>query len=146
MVRVNGHRDAGNVVDRGFHRRGDGTRVREIVREVAAGIDPADDERGFFRKQAQHHERDAIGRRAVGGVRRRAVAQRRLIDAQRFVHRLGVTRRAPIAIRRDDDHVANFLQRLFEREQARRIYAVVVGDENQVDTPANCCLNQRGGL
>ena len=146
MIRINGYRNSWDAVNRGFHRRGDRAGVREIVREIAAGIDAADDERGFFRKQSQHHERDAIRRRAIRGVRRRAVAQRRLIDAQRLVHRLGVTRRAPIAIRRDDDYVAKRLQRLFEREQARRIYAVVVSYEYQIYILSVYRLNQRERL
>jgi len=135
MIRVNGHRDSRDAVNRGFHRRGDGTGVREIVCEVAGGIDAADDERGLVAQQPQHHERDAIGWCAVAAVRRRAIAQPRLIDAQGLVHRLGVTRRAPIAFRRDDDHIAERLQRLSEREQAGRVDAVVVGYEYQIYTP-----------
>jgi hypothetical protein len=46
-----------------------------------------------------------------------------------------VTRRAPVAIRCDDDHVAERAQGLGKREQARRSYAVVVGYENQSYAP-----------
>ena len=69
MVRINGYRNPWDAVNRGFHRRGDRAGVREIVREITAGIDAADDERGLVAQQPQHHERDAIGRRAVGAVR-----------------------------------------------------------------------------
>jgi hypothetical protein len=66
---------------------------------------------------AEEGEADGVGRRAVDGVRERAVAERALADTQRSHERLLVSDRALVRIRRDDRHVAHVLERQLERQQ-----------------------------
>ena len=79
---------------------------------------------------AEEREADRVGRRAVDRVGQRAVAERPLPDAERPHQRLLVADRALVRVGRDDRRVADRLERLLEREQAARLDAVVVRDED----------------
>ena len=68
--------------------------------------------------------------RAVDRVADRAVGERALADAERPHQRLLVADRRLVRVGRDDRHVADRLERLLEREQAARLDAVVVGDQD----------------
>ena len=132
------------VVDHRLHRRADRPRVGDVVAEVRAVVDARGDEVEAVLEVAEEGEADRVGRRAVDGIRRRAVGQDPLAHAQRPHQRLLVADRALVGVGRDDRHVAHRLERLLEREQAARLDAVVVGDEDA--RPAGVLGDGRDGV
>ena len=123
-------RECRAVVDDRFHRRADGARVRDVVAEVRAVVDARGDEVEAMLEVAEEGQADRVGRRAVDRVRGRAVGEDPLAHAQRPHQRLLVADRALVGLGCDDRHVAHRLERLLERQQAARLDAVVVGDQD----------------
>ena len=118
------------AVDDRLHRRADRARVRDVVAEVRAVVDARRDEVEAVPEVAEEREADRVGGRAVDRVGERAVGQGPLADAQRPHQRLLVADRALVGVGGDDRDVAHRLERLLEREQAARLDAVVVGDQD----------------
>ncbi len=104
---------------------------------------PDGDEVEAVAEVAEEGEADGVGRRAVDRVGGRAVGQRALAHAQRPHQGLLVADRALVGVGRDDGDVADRLERLLERQQAARLDAVVVGDEDP--RPARPLAERPGG-
>ena len=123
-------RECRAVVDDRLHRRADRARVGDVVTQVRAVVDPGRDEVEAVAEVAQEGEADRVGRRAVHRIRQRAVGERPLAHAQRPHQRLLVAHRALVGVGGHDGHVAHRLERLLEGQQAARLDAVVVGDQD----------------
>ena len=101
-------------------------RVRHIVSEVPAFVDPGHDEIRKPAEDLRDREVHAVGRRAVDGEDivghrfepERTPERQRVADGARFEHR------------RDDRDRTKRPERLGERDDALGSIAVVVGDEN----------------
>ncbi len=124
------HRERGALVDDRLHRRAHGARVGHIVAEVGAVVDTRGDQVEADIEVAQEREADRIGGRTVDRPCSSAVGQRPLADPEWAHERLLVTDRGLVGLGRHHIHVTDGLQRLLEGEQAARLDAVVVGDED----------------
>jgi len=101
--------------DGAFERRRHRARVGHVVTDVAAAIDPRDEQVGLTLEHAQGPEIYAIGGRAVDGVD--PVVD--LPHCDRPMERQRVTGRTLFSIRRDDGHVAKRSQGIGQRVQSR---------------------------
>ncbi len=84
------------------------------MREIGKGIDAGDDQIGLEVDGAEQGQRHAIAGRAAAGVGFAAIGELDFAQAQRLVQRFDVPARAPVLIRRDDGHRADFFQRLLQ--------------------------------
>ena len=122
-----GKRDGWNVEQRPFERGGDRAGVRDVVAEVGAEVDAGDDDVGaLVVEKLEHAEVHAVGGRAVDDP----LVGFELQQAQWAVERQRVRGRALLAIRRDDDHLAERRECLGQFADAFAVDAVVVGDED----------------
>ena len=118
------------AVDDRLHGRADRPRVGDVVAEVRPVVDARRDEVEGVPEIAEERQADRIGRGAVDRVRDRTVGQRPLADAQGPHERLLMADRALVRVGRDDRDVADGIERHLERQEAARLHAVVVGDED----------------
>ena len=117
-------------VDGRFHRRAHRSRVRDVVAEVRAVVDAGGDEVEAVPEVAEEREADRVRRRPIDRERRRSVGERSLADAERAHEGLLVADRALVRVGCDDGRFADLLEGLLEREEAARLDAVVVRDED----------------
>ena len=118
------------AVDHALHRRADRARVRDVVAEVRAVVDARRDEVEAVVEEAEERERDGVGGRAVDRPADRPVGERALAHAQRPHQRLRVADGTLVRVGRDDERVADRVERLLQREHAARLDAVVVRDQD----------------
>ena len=113
---------------RAFHGRRDGTRIGHVVSDVLAAIDAGQDEIEFapLDDMADGHQHTVGGRAAHRELARREPAHTdRIGKAQRM------RRTALLLFGRNHPDIGGETERdLFEHLEARRIDAVIVGDEN----------------
>jgi len=135
LRRIQRDRDAGQAVYHRLHRRGDRAGVGHIVAEVGVGIDARNHKINLFLDESEKGNGDAIRRRAVGREPGRPVRQGHLAHAQGTLHRLHVSRSGPVAVGREDGHVAEFPHFLRQRQKPRRVHAVVIGYQDVHESP-----------
>ncbi|MEZ4436924.1 MAG: hypothetical protein R3F65_31390 [bacterium] len=124
---VEADRERPEPEERGLHRASDGARVGDVVGEVGAAVDAADDEVGRARQQVVHGEVDAVGRAAVDCPAQRAAGQR----AERAAEADHARDARLFAVGRDDGDLTDRGERLGERADALCVEAVVVGDQDE---------------
>ena len=121
-----------------LERRGDGARVGDVVAEVRAVVDAGDDDVGLEAlDEPELREPDAVDRRAVGRVARRAVLEVDLLDPERAARGDHARERGAVAVGRHDREldVGQRDERAPQRLQALGLDAVVVGEEHAHGIP-----------
>jgi hypothetical protein len=132
LLRLLRERQGRQAEDQSLERRGDGSRVGDVVAEIGAVVDARDDQLRPAAEQAQVGEPHAVHRGALGRVSDRPVVEVHLIDPDRRARRDRPCRGAAIGVR--GDHVQldalDLEQSPTQRLQARRGQAVVVGEQD----------------
>ncbi len=119
--------DRGNAEHRAFHRAGDRAGIGDVVGDILAAVDAGEDEIRLLPIQDRAHAHDdAIGRRAL----HREAPFRNFAQPQRIVERERMGDARLIIFRRDDeDIIGKQFRDPFEHREARRMNAVVIGDQ-----------------
>ncbi len=120
------HRDRRQTKETAFHRSGHGAGIDDVVAEVRRVVDAGDDDVGLEVEQSGECEMHAVGRRARDAVTSVVHAS----DADRLIERQRITRAGAVAIRSDDGDAADDGQTLGQYAHARRVDAVIVGNQD----------------
>ena len=127
---VERNRHAGNAEDGTFGCSGDRPRVDDADAGIGSEVDSADHEVGFLLEQAADGQLDAIGGGSAHAVAEEGAIPGDLAGLDGIGEGDGVADRATFGVGRDHLNFAKILHRIIERQDARRVNAIVVAEEN----------------
>jgi hypothetical protein len=132
VVRLLRHRDRRQPQHDPLERRGDRSRVGDVVAQVGAVVYARHDQLGLEVEQPERGEAHAVHGGAVGGEAARAVPELDLLHPERLLEGDAARRRGAVGVGRDHGQLdtGHTEQRAPEHVQAGGCDAVVVGEQN----------------